>query len=82
MLGCALEVDRARRYQTAFDFAEDLRRVRAFEPIRARPVGPLIHVARWARRNPALASAVGAFFLLLVAALVLVRPAPGRESRA
>jgi formylglycine-generating enzyme required for sulfatase activity len=71
VLGCALEVDRGRRYQTALDFAEDLRRVRAFEPIRARPVGPLIHVARWARRNPGLATAIVALFVLLAGALAL-----------
>src|SRR4029077_10136086 len=71
VLSCALEADRARRYQTALDFAEDLRRVRAFEPIPARPVGRRVHVARWARRTPAFAAALGAFFLLLVAALVL-----------
>jgi formylglycine-generating enzyme required for sulfatase activity len=71
VLSCALETERARRYQSALDFAEDLRRVREFEPIRARPVGPLVHLASWARRNPALASALGALFVLLVTALAV-----------
>ncbi|MGH9362366.1 MAG: serine/threonine-protein kinase, partial [Thermoanaerobaculia bacterium] len=35
VLETALEKNVDRRYQTALDFAEDLRRVRAFEPIRA-----------------------------------------------
>lgn len=71
VVGCGLEPDRTRRYHSARDFAEDLRRVRAFEPIRARPVGPLARAARWARRSPALAIAVSALFTLLVVALVV-----------
>ena len=70
VLGCAIESDRARRYQSALDFAEDLRRIRAFEPIRARRVGPLPRLARWARRNPALAAALSLLFLTLVGALI------------
>ena len=39
------------RYQTAADFAEDLRRVRETRPIRARPAGALVKMQRWARRR-------------------------------
>ena len=48
----ALEKDRDRRYQTALDLAEELRRVRMHEPILAKPVGPLVRLQRWAQRNP------------------------------
>ena len=58
---------RDRRYRTALDFAEDLRRVRQNKPIRAKPVGPVVRLRRWVQRNPALASAVfGAFVALAV----------------
>jgi serine/threonine protein kinase len=59
----AMERDQARRYATALDFAEDLRRVRAFEPIRAKPAGPVLRVRRWARREPA--KAVGSLALVI-----------------
>ncbi len=53
----AIEKDRDRRYQTALQFADDLRRVRQGEPILARPVGPFGRLVRWTRRRPALAAA-------------------------
>ncbi|MHC4955397.1 MAG: protein kinase domain-containing protein [Planctomycetota bacterium] len=65
----ACDKDRDRRYQTALDFAEDLRRVREFKPIRAKPLGPIIRFRRWTQRRPALATAVLASFLLLVVGL-------------
>jgi formylglycine-generating enzyme required for sulfatase activity len=70
VLESAIEKDRDRRYQTALDFAEDLRRVRVHEPVRARPVGKLVRLGRWAQRNPALALALGGLFAVLVAGLV------------
>jgi hypothetical protein len=39
-----------RRYATALDLAEDLRRFLAHEPIRARPVGLLARAGRWLQR--------------------------------
>ncbi len=56
VLETALEKDLARRYATALEFAEDLRRVREYEPIRARSAGPLLRLRRWAQRQPALAA--------------------------
>jgi eukaryotic-like serine/threonine-protein kinase len=59
VVATAIERDRDRRYATALDFAEDLRRARHFEPILARPTPPLVRAAKWARRHPML-SAFGA----------------------
>jgi serine/threonine protein kinase/formylglycine-generating enzyme required for sulfatase activity len=71
VLATALEKDRDRRYRTALDFAEELRRVRSFEPIKARPAGPLLRLRRFAQRNPALATAIGGVFVTLVAGLAV-----------
>jgi serine/threonine protein kinase len=57
--GKALEKRREDRYQTAREFADDLRRTLADEPIRAKPVGPLRRGVKWARRHPAVASTAG-----------------------
>jgi formylglycine-generating enzyme required for sulfatase activity len=69
VLECALEGDRRRRYQSALDFIEDLRRIRGHEPILARRVGPGSRLARWGRRNPALAASLSALLVLVLAAL-------------
>jgi len=69
VLETALEKDRDRRYQSALEFAEDLRRIREFEPVRARPAGPALKLRRWARRNRALAAALTGIFLILVGGL-------------
>jgi tetratricopeptide (TPR) repeat protein/tRNA A-37 threonylcarbamoyl transferase component Bud32 len=56
----------ARRYATAGDFADDLRRFLRGEPIRARPLTTLGRLGRWCARNPALTVTGG----LAAAALV------------
>ncbi len=50
-----LEKSPRRRYATALELAEDLRRFQAGEPIRARPVGPVERCYRWCRRRPVVA---------------------------
>jgi WD40 repeat protein len=53
-----LEKEPRRRYASAADLAEDLRRFQANEPVRARPGGPWRAVCKWARRKPAAAALV------------------------
>src|SRR5262249_9642810 len=45
-----------RRYATAQELADDLRRFLAGESIRARPVSTWDRAAKWARRRPAVAA--------------------------
>lgn len=61
VLETAMEKERDRRYQTAAAFAEDLRRARSLEPIRAEPASTARRLRRWAQRNPGL---VGVLVLL------------------
>ncbi|MEY2745649.1 MAG: hypothetical protein RL112_691, partial [Planctomycetota bacterium] len=82
VLATALEKDPARRYASALEFAEDLRRVREFEPIRARPAGPLLRFARWTRRNPRVAAATVGAFLALSAGLGVALHLLAREREA
>ncbi len=65
----ALEKDRRRRYASALALAEDLRRVREFEPIHARPVGIVLQFRRWLQRNPW--GAVAAVAVAVAAAAVI-----------
>ncbi|MBK8979577.1 MAG: serine/threonine protein kinase [Planctomycetes bacterium] len=68
VLETALRKEPERRYATALDFAEDLRRLRELQPILARPTGPLLRAGLWARRNPL----VSAFVVLLLVSQVLL----------
>jgi serine/threonine protein kinase len=56
-----------RRYATARELAEDLRRFLNGEPIRARSVGLLDRFTHWCSRNPAVAGSMTAAAVLLVA---------------
>ncbi len=82
VLATALEKDRARRYATALDLAEDLRRIRQYEPIRARPAGLGLRFARWVRRHPALAAATIGTIVSLTAGLLVALKLLAAETRA
>ncbi len=58
-----------RRYASARDLADDLRRVLDGEPIRARPAGRLRRGWAWARKRPWVLSAATALALVVVAVL-------------
>jgi serine/threonine protein kinase len=53
----------ARRYTTAGELADDLRRHLAGEPVRARPIGRVERLWHWCRRNPVAASLMAAVTL-------------------
>jgi serine/threonine protein kinase/tetratricopeptide (TPR) repeat protein len=61
-----LEKDPRRRYASAAELAEDLRRFLAHEPILARPIGRTERLWRWARRRPALSGMMAVVALCLV----------------
>jgi WD40 repeat protein/predicted Ser/Thr protein kinase len=62
----ALERDRGRRYPTALELAEDLRRFREYEPIRARPLDLRLRFLRWMQRHPIASSSVAVLGIALV----------------
>jgi serine/threonine protein kinase/formylglycine-generating enzyme required for sulfatase activity len=75
VIDTAIERDRERRYRSALELAEDLRRLREFEPIHARPAGAVLRVRRWAQRNPIVAT-------VLIALLVGIMAVAWQWSRA
>ena len=64
-----LEKNRDRRYPTALELANEIRRVREHEPIHARPPGVLLKTKRWCRRNRGVAAALSALFLVMAIAI-------------
>jgi formylglycine-generating enzyme required for sulfatase activity len=66
-----LSKEPGRRYASAEELANDLRRFQGGEPIRARPVGAVERTWKWARRRPALAALLGVVLLALVSLAVL-----------
>jgi eukaryotic-like serine/threonine-protein kinase len=85
----AIDREPARRYPTARDLADDLQRFLRDQPIKARPLGPLGRLAKWARRHPAVAGLLGALLLTLFVLLGLagwsywnIRQALGEKEQA
>jgi serine/threonine protein kinase/WD40 repeat protein len=60
-----------RRYASAGELAEDLRRFLDDRPVRARRSGPAARAWRWCRRNPAVAVLSGGVVSLLLAVAVV-----------
>lgn len=63
----ALAKDPARRFQSASDMADDLRRFLRFKPIRARPAGITTKLAKWVRRHRMVTTAAASVLLAVVA---------------
>ncbi len=61
----AMDKDVNRRYATAADLADDLRRFADGRPIRSRPIGPITRAVKWARRHKAASTALTAAFVVL-----------------
>ena len=62
-----LEKEPPRRYTSTEALAEELRRFQNGEPIKARSIGALGRLRKWARRRPAIAALVSLTLLLMVA---------------
>ncbi|HET9801098.1 MAG TPA: FlgO family outer membrane protein, partial [Chthoniobacterales bacterium] len=62
----ALRKERDRRYQSVEELSDDIRRYLEGRPIVARPVRAPMRIWSWSRRNPVLAGASGAIFLLVL----------------
>jgi eukaryotic-like serine/threonine-protein kinase len=81
----ALAKDPARRYQTAQEMADELRRFAAGQPIKTRPAGWMERSWRRCQRNPVVAGLSGALVVLLLVVLGLVAsrfmpgPAPSSD---
>ena len=68
----ALEKNRVCRYQSASDFADDIRRHLSDQPIAARPMTTMYQLRKFARRNRALVASVTVAFASLTAGLIYV----------
>jgi len=65
-----LEKEPGRRYPSALELAEDLRRFLDHRPVKARGVSVAGRLVRWARRNRGVAAALGVIALLLIGVAV------------
>jgi WD40 repeat protein len=65
-----LQKEIGKRYATALELAEDLRRYANGEPIAARPVGRVERGIMWVRRRPGLSALLGACAVLLLVLLI------------
>ena len=77
----AIAKERDRRYASASDFADDLRRYVRRTPISARPSSPLELMWLWCRRQPAVATTIGLALatILLITSFAFLRVANERD---
>jgi serine/threonine protein kinase/Tfp pilus assembly protein PilF len=78
----ALEKERTRRYASAFDFAEDLRRYLLHEPIRARPASTAYHIRKFTQRHRTLVWSLATAMFALAAGAALATWQAVRATRA
>jgi hypothetical protein len=76
-----LEKEPRQRYASAEALADDVRRFLTDEPIRARSVGRLERIRKWARRRPAVAAWTLAVLALVLCVLIGAPLAAWREAR-
>jgi len=68
----AMDLDPARRYATALEFAEDLARLRLGQSVAAHGLGPVLRTRRWAQHHPVATTAMSLLALLLMVAAAFV----------
>lgn len=78
----ALERDPARRYQSAAEFGNDIRRHLADEPVLARPPSRMYQLEKFAKRNKGLVASICIVITLLTVGVVSLSIALQRESLA
>lgn len=79
----ALEKAPDKRYASAKDMADDLRRYLTGQPLVAQPIGRLERMRRWTRRNPVVATLAAAIIVLTCSLSVLyVRHVQGQQAHA
>ena len=71
IVATAMEKDLRRRYQTAADLADDIRRFRRHEIIKAKPVPAWFKAWRLCQRNPLATSLVALVFVLLFTGIIV-----------
>jgi len=77
----AMEKDPDKRYQSAEELGDDLRRFMNFEAISARPLGPVARAARAARRHKVALSIGVMAMAIIVLSVLLATGAVGTRSR-
>ncbi len=77
----ALEKEKSRRYQSAGELGEDIRRHLDDRPIAAHPPSALYQIRKYAKRNRLLVASAAAIFLSLLVGLGATGVALSRESQ-
>ncbi|NOX53027.1 MAG: protein kinase [Planctomycetes bacterium] len=76
-----LEKEPRRRYSSAAEVAEELRRFLRGEPIHARPISPLERTWRWCKRHPSISLSIVAIVVTVAVAFVLITRSRNRAIR-